>query len=113
MLLSRFVNAAGVLLAVALITFWILGRAPGEFLDELAANPQVSRETLSEIRKHYGLDRPFYVKFWNWASSAARGDMGYSFVYQRPVRDLIAERIWNTVLLNACGLTCAWLLGLL
>ncbi len=109
---GRFVNAIGVLLMVPLLTFFLLGRAPGDYLSELAANPQISAETLAHLRVQYGLDQPFYIKFWHWASTAAHGDFGYSFVYQRPIRDLLSERIGNTLLLNGVALSLAWLLGI-
>jgi peptide/nickel transport system permease protein len=64
------------------------------------------------MRVQFGLDQPFYRKFLRWGHSLARGDFGYSFVYQRPIRQLIAERLSNTVLLNLIALTAAWTLGL-
>ena len=85
---------------VAMLTFVVIDLAPGSFLDDLATNPQVSSEMLTRMRAQYGLDRPFYGKFWQWSRSVAGGDLGYSLVYQRPVRELIAERVWNTILLN-------------
>jgi peptide/nickel transport system permease protein len=97
--------------AVAFITFALIDLAPGSFVDELATNPQISRETLARVRLQYGLDRPFYQKFWQWGRSLAQGDFGYSFVYQRPIRQLVAERLWNTVRLNLVALAVAWTLG--
>src|SRR5260221_413554 len=97
---------------VALLTFVLIDLAPGSYVDDLAVNPQISRTTLERMREQYGLDRPFYQKFWQWGRSVATGDFGYSFVYQRPIRQLIAERLWNTVSLNLTALTVAWTLGL-
>lgn len=108
----RVVNAGAVLLLVALVTFLLVGRAPGDYLNELASNPQTSPETLAQMRLHYGLDKPFYIKFWQWTKTVVRGDLGYSFVYQRPIRELVSERIWNTILLNSIALLAAWTLGL-
>ncbi len=112
LLLSRVLNAGAVLVLVALLTFLLVGRAPGDYVNELAANPQISQETLAKLRLFYGLDRPFYIKFWHWLESAAEGNLGYSFVYQRPIRDLVSERVWNTVLLNSVALLAAWVLGI-
>jgi peptide/nickel transport system permease protein len=111
-LIERLVTSFGVMAVVALLTFVLIDFAPGSVVDDLALNPQISAATLSQMREQYGLDRPFYEKFWRWVQNVARGDFGYSLVYQRSVRQLVAERLWNTVALNLLALTVAWTLGL-
>ena len=71
------------MVSVAFLTFLVIDLAPGSYLDELATNPQISAEALERIRVQYGLDQPFYRKFWRWGRSTVTGDFGYSFVYQR------------------------------
>ncbi len=110
-LLARLLNAVAILLLVALLSFLMVGRAPGDYLNELASDPQVSAASLEQMRQQYGLDKPFHIKFVNWLQTAASGDWGYSFVYQRPIAELISERVWNTVLLNGVALLAAWVLG--
>lgn len=112
-LATRAVQAVAVLLLVPLFTFFLLGRVPGDFLSELAANPQISPNTLAQLRLQYGLDEPFYSQFARWLTGLFSGQLGYSFLYQRPVAELLAPRIANTVLLNGVALTLAWLLGLI
>ncbi len=97
---------------VAVLTFLLIDLAPGSYLDDLATNPQISAATLERLRTQYGLDLPFYRKFSRWARGVATGDLGYSFVYQRPIRQLVAERIGNTLLLNGVALVVAWSMGL-
>src|SRR5207237_7781106 len=111
--LQRFAHSVILIALLALTTFLLIGQAPGSYLDELAANPQVSPESLARMRAQFGLDRPFYEKFWRWGQSVASGDFGYSFVYQRPIRRLIGERLANTVLLNLAALIVAWTAGIL
>lgn len=107
-LLTRLLNAAAILLLVALLSFLMVGQAPGDYLNELASDPQVSPASLQQMRQQYGLDRPFHIKFLNWLQTGLAGNLGYSFVYQRPIAGLIRERIWNTVLLNGVALLAAW-----
>jgi len=111
-LLVRLGHALGVMVLVALLTFLLIDFAPGGYLDDLATNPEISAESIARMRTQFGLDLPFYRKFWRWTTSIAAGDFGYSFVYQRPVKQLIAERILNTILLNIVALTLAWGVGL-
>ena len=110
--LARLANALIVMALVALLTFLLIDLTPGSYVDDLSTNPQISAETLERMRVQFGLDQPFYRKFLQWGQSLARGDFGYSFVYQRPIRQLIAERLSNTVLLNLIAVTAAWTLGL-
>ena len=111
-LATRALQAAAVLLLVPLFTFFLLGRAPGDFLSELAANPQISSSTLAQMRQQYGLDQSFYTQFVLWLTGLFSGHLGYSFVYHRPVAELIGPRIGNTLLRNGLALAVAWLLGL-
>ena len=111
-LAARALTSLVVMALAAMLTFLLIDLAPGSYVDDLAANPQVSRETVARLRDQFGLDRPFYEKFARWAGSLAHGDIGYSLVYQRPVRQLIAERLWNTVALNLAALALAWTIGL-
>jgi peptide/nickel transport system permease protein len=111
-ILVRLGNALVVMALVALLTFLLIDLAPGSYLEDLATNPQVSAEAVERMRVQFGLDQPFYQKFLRWGRSVAGGDFGYSFVYQRPIGQLIAERLSNTVLLNVIALTAAWTLGL-
>ena len=111
-ILVRLGNALIVMALVALLTFLLIDLAPGSYLGDLATNPQISAETVERMRVQFGLDQPFYQKFLRWGRSVASGDFGYSFVYQRPIGQLIAERLSNTVLLNVIALTAAWTLGL-
>jgi peptide/nickel transport system permease protein len=101
-----------VLLLVPLLTFLLLSRAPGDFLSELAADPRLAPTTLAQLRAEYGLDQAYYHQYGRWLGGLLSGELGYSFVYQRPVAELIAPRIGRTVLLNALALALAWLLGL-
>lgn len=111
-LVQRLVTSFLVMTVVALLTFALIDLAPGSYVDELALNPQISPAVLARMRVQYGLDRPFYAKFWQWGRSVATGDFGYSLVYQRPIRQLVAERLWNTVRLNLLALAVAWTIGL-
>ena len=109
---SRVSNALVVALLVPILTLFLLGRAPGDYLSELAANPQVSTNTLAQLRVQYGIDQPLPLKYIAWIKNVAHGDLGFSLVYQRPIRELIGARLWNTVLLNGLALLLAWSLGI-
>ena len=108
----RLLHAAFLLAAVSLIAFASSQLAPGKFLDELKLNPQVSTQTLDELRTQYGLDQPLNVRYFRWLKSVAAGDLGYSLAYNLPVSKLLWSRMGNTLLLGIAALLLSWIVAL-
>lgn len=86
----RLVNAAGVMLTVALIAF-IIFRFVGDPV-ELMLNEQASQAQRDELRQRLGLNNNMLVQFATFVVNAARGDFGISYRNQQEVFTLIAER---------------------
>lgn len=67
------------------------------------------------IRRSFGLDRPLYEQYVLYITNFLRGDMGISFLYKIPVRDIVLDRLLNTVILVipaiATAYLAAWLIG--
>lgn len=89
---------------VSAVTFALLGAAGGDALTTLRDNPQISEETIENLRRVYGLDRPLPVRFGSWLGGALTGDLGESISYRVPVGGLIATRLLNTLYLSAAAL---------
>jgi peptide/nickel transport system permease protein len=70
----RLLHSALLLVAVSLLSFAASQLAPGNFLDEMKMNPQVSAQTIDLLRAQYGLDQPLMVRYFRWLKSAATGD---------------------------------------
>ncbi len=94
-------------LVVSAVTFALLSAAGGDAFSALRENPQVSEETIEELRRVYGLDRPIPIRFFNWLSAAATGDLGRSITFRVPVSGLIAGRFVNTFYLAAAAILFA------
>ncbi|WP_457599845.1 ABC transporter permease [Hydrogenivirga sp.] len=109
--LVRLLQAIPTLVGVTFISFVIIKLAPGDFLDQLKLNPQISPETIERLKKLYGLDEPTLVQYFKWLKSALVFDLGYSFQYHTPVTQLIAERIPNTLLLSVSSALLSWTLA--
>ena len=106
-LFRRAVLALLVCLTVLVVAF-ALTRLSGDIAVSMAG-PQATSEDVAIIRKNYGFDRPLPVQFLDWASSAASGDLGRSYLYHAPVSGLIRERLPITLTLGLSGLTIALL----
>lgn len=108
----RLLNLIPLLLGVSLMSFVVIQLSPGDFLAEMRLNPVVSGETVEEMRRNLGLDRPLHIQYVKWLWSVTRLDFGYSFAYQVPVSWLIGTRLVNTLILNIAALVIAWLVAI-
>ena len=96
------------LTAVSAISFALLSNAGGDALTSLRDNPQVSDQTIEQLRQYYGLDRPVLNRYIDWFGSFLTGDLGESFYFRTSVLSLVLSRLWNTILLGTAGLVIAW-----
>ncbi|HET9949958.1 MAG TPA: ABC transporter permease [Longimicrobiales bacterium] len=110
-LTRRLLGAVPVLLGIATVVFFALDLAPGDPADYMTS-PGMSREAIEQIRANFGLDQPVHVRYVKWLGAMLRGDFGFSFSHQRPVLDVLAAALPNTLLLSACALAAAFLLGI-
>ena len=88
----RLLATLPVMAMVALIVFAMLRLTPGDPTAVLAGD-MASAEQVAQIRTLMGLDRPLHEQFVQWLLQLARGDLGVSLISQRPVTELIADRL--------------------
>lgn len=105
----RLIQGVVVLLCVSLICF-VIFRYTGDPVVTLAGVYATSKDR-EDIRKSYGLDKPFYVQYVRFIARAARGDFGNSYVTRVPALGLILERVPATVELAVTAVILALLLG--
>jgi peptide/nickel transport system permease protein len=110
-LVRRLIQSLALLVIVLTITFFLLRLAPGDPMSRYY-NPDFSPETVRSIRESLGLDKPLAEQYFRWIGSFARGDFGVSLRFQRPVRDLLAEAIPNTLRLTVAALALHLILGI-
>jgi peptide/nickel transport system permease protein len=109
-LLPRLAQAALVMLAVALLSFTLF-RYIGDPIAGLVGQ-EAGAEDRAALRAELGLDDPAPVQFFRFVGDAVTGEFGVSYRLQRPVSDLIAERLPATLELVAVSAAMALLLGL-
>ena len=105
----RLLQGAVVLLAVSLICF-IIFRYMGDPVLMLAGRYATFQER-EEVRKAYGLDKPFYVQYIRFVANAARGNFGRSYVTRVPALGLILERLPASVELATSAILISFLMG--
>ena len=107
--LRRFAFAILLVFIVASAAFALALLAPGDYFTDFGPG---SEKRAQAERAAAGFDRPLAVQYASWLSRAVRLDLGTSLRFQRPVRELIAPRTLNTVLLGASALALATLIGM-
>jgi len=98
--ISRFFESIIVVFLVSVIIFSIMHVAPGDPVEILLGQHDVTPERMEAIRDKWGLNKPLVIQYGIWVSNALRGDFGTSVAYGVPVSGLILQRIPNTVVLN-------------
>ena len=94
-LIHRALIAILVAITVSVIGFSLL-RLSGDLATELAGDT-AKPEQIAQVAHLYGLDRPLYAQYFDWAGKALRGDLGRSLFSNEPVSVLIGQRIGVTI----------------
>lgn len=102
---------------ISVIVFAIIQLPPGDYLTsyilQLQSSGQiVDAELVESLKRRYGLDQPYWMQYLKWVTGLFRGDFGRSFEWNRPVADLIAERLPMTIVVSLCSLVFAYLVGI-
>ncbi|QDP96693.1 ABC transporter permease [Microlunatus elymi] len=116
-IVRRLGYAVLTLVAVSLIAFFIVELAPGSALTAEIARLQAQGDVISgtqmaALEKAYGVNDPWLVKYWKWASGFFRGDFGTSFTYRMPVSQLIWSRLALSVALSVGAIIVAWVIAI-
>ena len=110
--ISRIAQLVAVILVIATFNFVLVRAAPGDPAQVMAGQSGASDpKLLDDLRKEYGLDRPYFVQLVSHLGRVVRLDLGYSYRQRRPVVDLILERLPATLLLTVTAFFLALLIG--
>jgi len=104
--MRRLVQMVFVLGVISIIAFLVIQLPPGSFLEYQlnqlrAQGQQVDQAEIDFLTQRYSLDRPIYEQYLRWITNIIFDlDFGQSFQHERPVSDLIAERLPMTLLIS-------------
>ncbi len=110
-LLQRLVQAVIVLTGVVLLTFVMLRIVPGNPIETMMGE-HANAETIQRMTSEMGLDQPLYIQFFQYVSSAVRGDFGTSYSLGKPVSELLGRAFVNTLTLALFAAMFAWIVGI-
>jgi peptide/nickel transport system permease protein len=110
-LVRRGAFAALVMLGAATVMFGII-RLSGDPV-ALFVGDTATPEDVAQVRKAMGLDGPLWAQYGRYVGQIARGDLGVSFRYERPVATLVVTALGPTLTLTAAATVLATLVGVL
>ncbi|KIQ04206.1 ABC transporter permease [Agrobacterium tumefaciens] len=117
----RLSSAVPVMLILSIVTFAIIQAPPGDYADYIrsqlmnqgGASFEQAEAQAQAYRVEHGLDQPIVVQYFNWIGGiVTRGDFGYSFYYNKPVAEVVGERLPRTLLLALVCHLFASILGI-
>jgi len=110
----RILAAIPVLLVMSIVTFGIIHATPGDYADYVAqmlrvqghASNDIAMAAAKQFRIDHGLNDPLVIQYFRWIKGMFVGDFGQSYFYNRPISEVVWQRLPPTI---AIALTCHFL----
>ncbi|MEM7214386.1 MAG: ABC transporter permease [Pseudomonadota bacterium] len=104
------------LVLISMLVFFLIELPPGDFFESyvnelLAAGETVDPKHIEFLREEYGFDRPLWERYIKWVSGLPFGDFGWSFEYELPVREVIGDRLFFTIMVTFFTIIFTWLVA--
>ncbi|MBR2182284.1 MAG: ABC transporter permease [Acidaminococcaceae bacterium] len=101
-IVSRLLQMVIVLIGISFLTFLLTYLSPGDPARNIFTHSGVmpSQEMIEDMRRTLGLDKPFFTQYKDWLFNCLQGNFGDSFMLQKPVAELLMERLWPTLKLT-------------
>jgi peptide/nickel transport system permease protein len=104
------------LILASIVIFTIIQLPPGDYVETyigelLASGESVDLARVEYLREEYGLNEPMWKRYILWISNFVIGDFGYSFEYQRPVSEVVGNRLWLTILVSFFTIILTWVIA--
>lgn len=111
-ILKRILIAIPIFLGITIIVYALSCLAPGNVVDVMASQSNMTQEAYEAAIKQFGLDQPIIVRYGHWLLNLLQGDMGISVRTQQPIWDMIMERIPSSLLLTVSSLIVSILISI-
>jgi peptide/nickel transport system permease protein len=109
---KKLLYAAITIFFVLVFNYFLFRILPGDILSMLSRSGKTTPEMVANIREMYGLDLPWYQQFFVYLENLFTGDLGTSFIYKKPVAEVIGSRILPTVILLGVAEVLAIVVGI-
>lgn len=112
--LKRLLQLIPILLAITFLSYGMMRIAGSDVVEQKMENTSgtVSQELIDNARAELGLDKPFVVQYFTWLGNLLRGDMGTSYVSNKPVFSTFVSKLPATLLLTAVSILLTVLISI-
>ena len=100
------------LFIISLISFIAINAAPNSFFASGELNPNITEESIAQLKAVYGLDKPLYIQFFSWITAIIQLDFGISFASGEMVKTEILDRIPITLNINIISMFLIFVISL-
>ena len=112
-LIRRFLLMVLTLFGISIVIFTLLRIVPGNIADILFSSAgMINPADKAQIEKDLGLDQPIIIQYAQWISGLFRGDLGYSYISEKPTLQELAPRLPISAKLAGMALAFAVLFGI-
>ena len=115
-LLWRVLVMIPTLILISMLVFAIIELPPGDYFESYVQELRAMGETadlqeIEDLKARYGFDQPMPIRYLHWVGGMLQGDFGYSFEYRMPVSEVVASRMWLTVLVSMVTIIVTWIIA--
>ncbi|WP_374632411.1 ABC transporter permease [Paracoccus sp. (in: a-proteobacteria)] len=115
-LLWRVLVMIPTLILISMLVFAIIELPPGDYFESYVQELRAMGETadlqeIEDLKARYGFDQPIPIRYLHWVGGMLQGDFGYSFEYRMPVSEVVASRMWLTVLVSMVTIIVTWIIA--
>lgn len=100
------------LFIISLISFLAIHLAPNSFFASGELNPNITEESIKQLKVIYGLDKPLYIQFFSWIGAIIQLDFGISFASGEMVKNEILTRLPITLSINITSIVLIFIISL-
>ena len=108
---QRLFAILAILVVMSMLIFGITQLMPGN-VAYIIAGQFATPDVIHALEIKLGLNQPFYVQYWRWASGILHGDLGTSLVMGRPVAPIIFDALSASAILAGCSFICVSIIGI-
>ena len=115
--IRRVLYAVVTMLVVSVVAYIIIQLPPGDYLTSYIMRlemqgGEVTDAEVETLKREYGFDLPPHLRYFKWMANLLRGDLGRSFFYNRPVLELLAERLPLSLLVSLLALLFTYVVSI-
>ncbi|NJM40430.1 MAG: ABC transporter permease [Anaerolineae bacterium] len=115
-IVRRLITIIPLLFLISIVSFIVIELPPGDWvttrIEQLRlSGVEVDNSEVQRLTVQYGLDGSATYRYFRWVTNMLQGDFGYSFQWNQPVSEILAERVPRTMLIAVLSLVVSWIIS--